>query len=219
MLLKPFLRWWWLMLIPPALTGAWVAATYTPPATGYTLSLTVTASAVTPLGPSNYDPAYYRYLTSEYLAGGLRDWVTTSSFAEAVSADLRTQGIDLPPAAVRGALGAEFVRSVCRVSVSGGDPAQVQAIGDSVTRVMPARFAATLPQLAHQTIHVQILDQSAVSPVPPSLRQQTDPLVRVGLALILGVALGWAAFFFDPRIHDRSDLSLPVLADIPRQRL
>lgn len=205
------------MLLPPALTGAWVAATYTPPAAGYTLSLTATASAVAAPPPGyGYDPAYYRYLTSEYLAGGLRDWVTTSSFAEAVSADLRTQGIDLPPAAVRGALGAEFVRSVCRVSVSGGDPAQVQAMGDSVARVLATRFAEALPQVADQAIRVQILDQSAVAPVPPSLRQQADPLVRVGLAGLLGVALGWAAFFFDPRIHDRSDLNLPVLANIPR---
>lgn len=207
------------MLIPPVLTGAWVFATYTPPGFGYTTTLTFTASVVEPPTPGYYDPAYFRYLTSEYLAGGLRDWATTSSFAEAVSADLRATGVAVPPAAVRGALSAEFVRSVCRVSVSGSDPATVQAIAEAVARVMQARFAEALPQMTDQTLRVQLLDQSGVSPVPPSMRQQVDPLLRVGLAALLGVALGVAAVFFDPRIHDPRDLPLPTLARIPRQRL
>ena len=67
-------RWWWLILLPPLIAGAYGLATYRPPATTYAASLRFTAGQPLSLTTSpNYDPNYYRWLTSEYIVGGLKD--------------------------------------------------------------------------------------------------------------------------------------------------
>src|SRR5512147_503433 len=84
-LLKILKRYWYLILIPPILVGAFTLVTYRAPAQGYTASLRFSIGySPEPQTTSLYDRRYPAWLTSEYIAGGLSDWAKTGDFAQAV---------------------------------------------------------------------------------------------------------------------------------------
>src|SRR5262245_12823382 len=108
--LKIALRWWWLILLPTLVVGLYSLATYHAPAGGYALSLRYTAGQPDTLTASpNYDPNYYRWLTSEYIVNALKDWTRTGNFVAAVNAKMAAGGFSMPPAGVSGA---DNVRSI-----------------------------------------------------------------------------------------------------------
>lgn len=216
-------RWWWLILLPLLVVGAYSAVTYQAPATSYAVTLRFTAGQPqTPADPASFDPNYYRWLTSEYIVGGLKDWVRTGAFAEAVSAELAGQGVTLPPGAVAGAVAAsDNARSLLVVSLAGGDPAQLTALAGAVTRVLQTQNAQVFPQLGGQAAVVTALDTPAVAAQSAGLRARLDLPLRLALALGAGLALALAAFYFDPVVRERRELErlgLTVVAEIPAGR-
>src|SRR5712692_3116721 len=152
-------RWWWLILLPAVVAGLYGAATYQRPATTYSASLRYTAGQPATLVSSpGYDPNYYRWLTSEYIVTGLRSWVQTGSFAQAVSAELATQGKPIPVEALRGGLASDNNRSILVVSFTSGESGDVPAIFDAITTVLQRDNAAIFPQLGGLAAVVQPLD-------------------------------------------------------------
>lgn len=216
-------RWWWLILAPPLVVGVYTLITYRAPGPAYTTALRFTAGQPqSPPDVTSFDPNYYRWLASEYIVNGLKDWVRTGAFAEAVSADLGTHGVDAPPAAVAGAIASsDNVRSILIVYLNGGDPDQLRQIGESVTRVLQTHNAAVFPQLGGENAVVTPLDTPSVSALPPSLRARLEAPVRLALSLAVGAALALAAHVLDPMVRDKSDLEQqgwPVIAEVPRER-
>ena len=218
---KVVARWWWLILLPPLVTGIYAYVKRPPASTTFAATLRFTAGQPQPQDGSGYDPNYYRWLASEYIVGGLKDWVKTGAFAEALSAELAARGLDLPPAAVAGALaGADNQRSILVVYLSWPDSQQLLTIAEGAAAVLQTRNADIFPQLGGQPATVTALDKPSVGPVPPSLRTRYDWLLKTGLGLGVGLALALLAYYLDPWIREKDDLErlgLPVIAEIPRR--
>jgi capsular polysaccharide biosynthesis protein len=215
-------RWWWLILLPAVAAGAYGAVTYPPPATLYSASVRYTAGQPAGLAATaGYDPNYYRWLTSEYIVTGLKDWVRTGSFAESVAAEMVHQGTPLAPGALAGVLGADNSRSILVVFVTWPDAGQAAAILNAATTVLQRDNALVFPQLGGLAATVQPLDSPSAGPIGASLRSRLDLPLKAALGLALGAALALAAHYLDPFIRSRRELEqlgLPVLGEIPRHR-
>ncbi len=213
-------RWWWLIALPVVVAGVYGGVTYRRPAPTYSAAVHYTASQ--PAGLANspgYDPNYYRWLTSEYIVTGLKSWVQSGKFAQAVSAELAAKGQPLPTGALSAGLSADNARSILVVSFSSGDPGQVPVIFDAITTVLERDNAAVFPQLGGLAAVVQPLDSPGVVGVAPSLRARLDFPLKLAVGLVLGVGLALLAHYFDPFVRDRRDLDrlgLPVAGEIPR---
>jgi capsular polysaccharide biosynthesis protein len=214
-------RWWWLALIPPLIVGAYGLATYRAPGITYSGAVRYTVGQPAGTGGSSgFDANYYRWLTSEYIASGVKDWVRGEAFARAVSAELAARGVDISAAALRGGLAADNVRSMLTVYVTWPDPAQAVAIFEAATTVLQTQNAAVFPQLGGQATEVVPLDAPAVGPVSPGLRSRLDLPLKVALALGVGVALALAAHYLDPFVRERRELEamgLGVIGEIPKK--
>jgi capsular polysaccharide biosynthesis protein len=217
---KIVIRWWWLILLPPLVVGAYSLAKRQPAAVAYTTSLRFTAGQPGAPVVGGYDPNYYRWLTSEYIIGGLKDWVRTGDFAKAVSADLATRGLSVSADSVAGAINfSDNARSILVVGLQWSDAQQLSVLAQSVTAVLQTKNAAAFPQLGGQAATVTPLDQAGIAPVLPSLRARFDIPLKVGLGLVVGLALALAAYYLDPFVREKSELEslgLPVVAEIPK---
>jgi uncharacterized protein involved in exopolysaccharide biosynthesis len=210
-------RWWWLILLPALAAATYGLATYQSPAPAYAVTLRFTASQPETLAVSpNYDPNYYRWLTSEYIVSGLKDWVQTGEFADAVTAELTERGVPLPAGAIGAA---DNARSILVVYLNGSDRDRLTAMAEAVTTVLQEQNAEAFPQLGGQAAVVIPLDRPSVGPIPPSLRARLDLPLKAGLGLAVGVALALAAHYLDPFVRGRDeleDMGMKVVAEIPR---
>ncbi len=219
---KIALRWWWLILLPPFVVGVYGLAVYRAPQGAFTTSLRFTAGQPeSPIASPNYDPNYYRWLTSEYIVSGLKDWARTGAFAEAVSAELAARGVDIPADSVNGAIASDNARSVLVIYLTWPEPQQLTTMADAVTKVLQDQNGTVFPQLGGQPAQIVPLDQPGIAPVPPSLRARLDLPLKVGLGWVVGLALGLAAYYLDPFIREKEELEgmgLRVVAEIPRRK-
>ncbi|MGH2522664.1 MAG: hypothetical protein ACRDH2_09205 [Anaerolineales bacterium] len=215
-------RWWWLIALPALAVGAYALATRRPPAPAYATTLRFTAGQPAALtGSPNYDPNYYRWLTSEYIVNALKDWARTGAFANAVSAELAARGVSIPAGAVNASIAADNARSVLVLYLTWGDPAQLPALAEAATKVLQEQNAAAFPQLGGQAAQVVPLDAVGIGLVPPSLRIRFDLPLKIGLGLGVGLALAFAAHYFDPFVRDKEELEemgLRVIGEIPKAR-
>ena len=219
---KIALRWWWLILLPPLVVGVYGLAAYRAPQGAFTTALRFTAGQPESLTASpNYDPNYYRWLTSEYIVSGLKDWARTGAFAEAVSAEMAARGVDIPAGSVNGAIASDNARSVLVIYLTWPEPQQLRAMADAVTQVLQDQNGTVFPQLGGQSAQIVPLDQPGIAPVPPSLRARLDLPLKVGLGWVVGLALALAAHYLDPFIREKEELEgmgLRVVAEIPRRK-
>jgi capsular polysaccharide biosynthesis protein len=219
---KILTRWWWLILLPPLVVGGYTFVKRQPSNPTYATTLRFTAGQPQAQPQGGYDPNYYRWLASEYIIGGLKDWVKTGAFAEALSTELAGRGLDLPAGAVAGAVaGADNQRSILVIYLSWPNDKELITIAEAVTAVLQTRNADIFPQLGGQPATVTPLDKPSVGAVPPSLRTQYDWLLKVGLGLGVGLALALVAHYLDPMVREKDELErlgLRVVAEIPKDR-
>ena len=215
-------RRWWLVAVPALVALAYAAYGYvkSPPRGGFSTTVRFTAGSACDTPAKNYqDCQYYPWLTSEYIVNALTDWVKTSTFADAVSAELASKGTAIPAAQIQGGIVSDNQRSVMQVSISGGDATQVAQMAGAVSDVLKTRAKDFFPMVGTTGITVVALDEPSVGPVPPSITDRFNPLVRFVLGLAAGVALAFLVDYIDPTLHERADverLGLAVLAEIPR---
>jgi hypothetical protein len=217
---KIALRWWWLIVLPPLLVGASGLAAYRAPAGTFTAALRFTAAQPDAVTASpNFDPNYYRWLTSEYIVSALKDWARTGAFAQAVSDELKAQGTDIPAAVLGGAISSDSARSILVIYLNWPEQTPLLKIAEAVSTVLQDRNAAVFPQLGGQAAKVVGLDSPAAGAVPPSLRSRLDLPLKAGLAFAVGLALALLAHYFDPFVREPGELEgmgLKVLAEVPR---
>ena len=218
---KIILRWWWLILLPPLIVGAYGLATYRPASPAYTTSLRFTAGQPhTVTTNPGYDANYYRWLTSEYIVGGLKDWARTGAFAEAVSHELAASGMTIPAGAIQGALASDNARSVLVVYLTWGDADQLLALAHAVTKVLQEQNATVFPQLGGEPAVVVALDTPGIGLVGPSLRARFDLPLKVGLGFVVGLALAFVAHYFDPFVREKEELEgmgMKVMGEISKE--
>ena len=220
---KVIVRRWWLVAIPAVVALAYAAYGYlkSPPTGGYSTSIRFTAGSPCDNEALGYqDCRYYPWLTSEYVINALTDWVKTTSFAQAVSDELKGQGIAVTPSQIQGGIVSDNARSVMLVTISAGDARQVQAIAGAASKVLQTRSNQFFPQIGPAGIQVNLLDEPVVTAVPPSLTAQLNPLLRFVLGLAAGIALTFLVDYLDPTVRERAEieaLGLRVLAEVPKR--
>ena len=174
------------------------------------------AAGTEPAGLSEDYDRYYPWLTSEYVANGLADVAETRVFAEGVSA--RLPGVD--PAAVQGAIVTDNAQSILVVYLTWSDPEQIATIATAITAELTENGAAYYPQLEGLDPSVRLLDAPHPIPLPPGLRAQLmGPIVRVGLAFAVGIALAFLWHYLDPFVREAQELEkmgIRVLAQISK---
>lgn len=219
--LKVLLRRWWLVAVPVLVVLVYVAATYAPPGPTYQVVMRF-AAGTKPAGLSQDYDRYYPWLTSEYVANGLADVAETGAFAQAISARLAQTGLDIPPGAIQPAIVTDNAQSILVVYLTWPDAVHIVAVAEAIGAELTGNGAAYFPQLAGIEPAVRLLDAPAPVPLPPGLRAQlVGPAIKVGLALVVGIALALLWHYLDPTVHEAAEvegLGLVVLAEIPRRR-
>lgn len=208
--LKIIRRWWWLVLLPTLAAAGFALATRPAPQLAYAATMRFTAAQPAATAQTrDFDPNYYRWLTSEYIANGLADWASTRSFAEAVAGQLEADGVAISAADVQASVVADNARSVLVLYVSYPTPEGVRALANAISSVLQTRAVHAFPQLGQDALAVVPLDppdEAPITPVPPSLRSRFDLPLKVGLGLALGVVLAFLAHWVDPFVRERADL-------------
>jgi capsular polysaccharide biosynthesis protein len=218
---KIVMRRWWLVVVPVAVVVVYLAATYTPPGPVYQVVMRF-AAGTEPAGLSEEYDRYYPWLTSEYIANGLADVAETGAFAQAVASRLAESGLEIPAGAIQAGIVTDNAQSILVVYLTWGNGEQIVAVAKAITAELTTNGAAYYPQLKGIEPSVRPLDAPAPVPLPPGLRAQLmGPAIRLGLALVVGVALALLWHYLDPTIRTREEtegLGLSVLAEIPHRR-
>jgi len=214
---KILIRRWWLVAVPVLVVAIYAAATYTPPGPVYQVVMRFSAGTK-PAGLSEDYDRYYPWLASEYIANGLADVARTGVFAEAVAERVGDTGL---AGAIQGSIVTDSAQSVMVVYLTWPDPAQIVDVADAVSSELTQNGAAYFPQLTGVEPAVHRLDTPSPIALAPGLRTQLmGPAVKIGLALVVGVALALLWHYLDPTIREAEELEeigLAVLAEIPRK--
>ncbi|MDY7077360.1 MAG: hypothetical protein SXV54_10605 [Chloroflexota bacterium] len=217
---KILLRRWWLVVAPVAVIILYVAATYAPPGLAYQVVMRF-AAGTKPAGLSEDYDRYYTWLTSEYIANGLADAAGTETFARAVAVRLAEVGHKVSPGAIQPAIVTDNAQSILVVYLTWPNAEQIVAVAEAITAELTGNGAAYFPQLEGVEPSVRLLDTPAPIPLPPGLRAQLmGPAIKIGLALVVGVALALLWHYLDPTVRETvelEELGLGVLAEIPRK--
>ena len=218
---KILIRRWWLIVVPVLVVILYVAVTYTPPGAVYQVVMRY-ASGTNPAGLSEDYDRYYPWLTSEYVANGLADVAVTGTFAQAVSSRLAETGHEIPPAAIQPAIVTDNAQSILVVYLTWPSAEQITAVAEAIIAELTGNSAVYFPQLEGIEPAVRLLDTPTPVPLPPGLRTQLmGPAIKIGLVLIVGVALALLWHYLDPTIRETAeleDVGLVVLVEIPRRR-
>lgn len=215
-----FRRRWLVAVIPAVLVIIIGVATYSPPAQVYNTGVRfiVGQPPLSPEADNEDQERYYAWLTSEYVVNGLTDWVSGNTFANAVSAELAEDGLEVSPGEI--GIAADNARSMLTISINHGDPQRLQAIMDATITVLEEQNAEALPQLGGEAAVLTQLDTPTVNPIPAGIRSQLDLPLRIAIALGLGVGLALVVEYLDPRIHGREalqQLEMEILGEIPKK--
>lgn len=218
-------RRWWLILIPPLVVAAvslrnW--QTLLSPPVSYTISARFIVGEPPLDAATGFDPRYYSWLTSEYVANGLEEWLRGRGYAELVSRDLAERhSVQMPPEAVQGAVAADSGRSVLILYLTQPTAGDLGAMMDSAVRVLSEQNAGAFPQLGRQPAGISVLSVSGIGTNAPGLRERLDLPLRLGLGLLAGIALAFVVDYLDPTLRNRGEVEAAgwdVLAAIPRRR-
>lgn len=213
-------RRWWLVFVPAMVVLLVGLLTYHRPGPAYTVGVRFIVGQTPGREANNFDEQrYYNWTTSEYIVNGLTDWVRGNRFAELVSAELATQGRNVPAGAIQGSLAADNTRSMMTLSLTYGNPDDLAAMMAAVIFVLNEQGSQALPQFSNQPVTIVSLDRPVVNAVPAGIRSQLDLPFRLALALAIGVGLAFLADYLDQTVrnhHELEALGLPVLGEIPK---
>jgi capsular polysaccharide biosynthesis protein len=218
---KILIRRWWLVAVPAVVVALYVVATYAPPGPVYQVVMRF-AAGTKPVGLSEDYDRYYTWVTSEYIANGLANIAETGTFAQGVASRLAEAGYPISSGAIQPAIITDNARSILVIYLTWPDETQVMAVAEAITAELTGNAATYFPQLEGIEPAVRPLDMPAPVPLPPGLRTQLmGPAVKIGLALVVGIALALLWHYLDPTVHETAELEnmgLVVLAEIPRRR-
>lgn len=187
----------------------------------YAASLRFTAGITPEQGQGQYYTydRYYTWLASEYLVDDLSEVVRSAAFASAVSEELAGQGIVVPAGAISGSTVPVKQHRLITMTITWGDPKQLQAIAEAAGKVLQERNGEFLAQLSSENAAIRLIDPPSVYPIGASLRERLDLPLRLFLALAASVALAFLLDYLDDSVRNRRDLEqlgLPLLGALPK---
>jgi capsular polysaccharide biosynthesis protein len=226
-------RWWWL---PALITlGAFLVSGFLAyrGASAYKATLRVAVSTPIPewtaqrgtaaannlTNASFYDPYYYAWLASEYLADDLSEIVRSRAFAEDVG---RALGETVDPKSISDVVRTRKTHRILSITVTANEFGRAQRLGDAVVQVLQTQSGKYLSQLAAGQGQVIVIDAAETQRGEGVVAVATDILLKTLLGFLLGLALVFAIDYLDPTVRDARDaqrtLGLPILAEIPGAR-
>ncbi|MBK7896058.1 MAG: hypothetical protein IPJ90_14520 [Anaerolineaceae bacterium] len=216
-----FWRRWLLVLIPPLVVGLFSAVTFQPPpAPGFNVGVNfLVAQPPSPGAELADQERYYNWLSSEYIVNGLTDWAVSGSFKTAVSTQLATDGIEVPPGSF--SVAAENVRSRLQISIQHGEAETLSHIVNAAIMVLREQNADALPQLGGETAVLTLLDEPIVTPLPRSLGSLLDIPLRLAIGLAAGLGVALLVEYVDPTIRSREEaeaMGFVILGEIPKTK-
>ena len=218
--LKTILRRWWLVAVPVLVVAAYTVATYTPPGPLYQVVMRF-ATGTKAAGLSEDYDRYHTWLVSEYIANGMADVAKTSVFAQAVASRLAEAGLEIAPTAIQPAIVTDNAQSILVIYLTWPDAEQSVAVAEAIAAELAENGGAYFQQLEDVEPVARLLDTPAPVPLAPGLRAQLmGPAIKIGLALVVGIALVLLWHYLDPTVREAAeleDVGLNVLAEIPRR--
>ena len=219
-LIRILLRRWWLIALP-VLVGAVFAipdllGSAAGGAAGFTAQVRYSAAQKfnLPQRDGDYTDVWQ---AAEHTVDALTDWARTASFRQEIG--LQLDAADMPLGELQ--IAADNVRNVGVIYFSHSNGDALRAIVDAALIALASRSQTYFPQLGGEAAIVTILDPGAVTAAPPALVSRVTPLIRLGIAFLIGLALAFAAEYFDPTIHHQDDLrrlGVTILGSIPGER-
>ncbi len=219
-LIRILLRRWWLIALPVLLGGVIAIPdllnTAPSSASGYIAQ--VRYSAAQKLNLPQRDGDYTDvWQASEHTVDALTDWVRSASFREEIRMQL--DDAELPLGSLQ--ITADNARNIGVIYFSHGNSDDLRAMIDAAMIVLTSRSQTYFPQLGGEAALVTILDPATVTAAPPALVSRLTPLIRLGIALLIGLALAFFAEYVDPTIYHQDDLrrmGITLLGSIPSER-
>jgi capsular polysaccharide biosynthesis protein len=144
----------------------------------------------------------------------------TESFAREIADKLNTPDKTYDAGALQGAIQSDSARSIMTLYINNWPNAdEVKQIAAAAIDVLQDKNQVYFPQLGLQRAQVTPLDTVNVTPVATALATRLQPLFRIIIGLIAGLALAFLVEYLDPTIRSRQEveaLKLPIIAEIPR---
>ncbi len=219
-IIRILIRRWWLIVLPVVLSAVISIPDLMRDGAGLSGGFTtqIRYSAAQKLNLPEREGDYTDiWRASEYTVHAMTDWARSSSFRHEIASILG----DAQDALHGLQIAADNVRSVGVVYMSHPNGEALGAIADAAVLVLNSRTQRYFPQLEGDAAQVTILDQPAIVAAPPALPSRFAPFVRLGVALLIGLAIAVFAEFVDPTIYHQDDLrrlGLPLLGSIPKER-
>jgi capsular polysaccharide biosynthesis protein len=219
-------RRWWIPAVLVALTALFSLVQMRPwaaraPQYSASLRMLVGVLPAAAADVAAYDPRYYAWLTSEYLVDDFTEVVRSDLFARNVSTRLADQAIEVPP----GMIGASAVTGkqhrIITLGFNWSDAAQLEAIAGAAAAELAENAGMYFRQLGTEGAGVTLLDAPVVAPVGPSLRERYELLLRLLLALLVGVGLAFLVDYLDTSVCSAGELEglgLRMLGEILKHR-
>ena len=214
------LRRWWLIVLPVVLAAVIAIPEFVRASragqSGYNAQISYSAAQRFNL-PEREGDYTDVWLASEHTVDALTDWVRSSSFRQEIQNQLTEQDTPLDSLQVA----ADNVRNVGVVYFSHRNSEALRVIVDAAMLVLTTRSQAYFPQLGGDSAQVTILDQATVTAAQTPLSNRLSPLLRLGIAVLIGLALAFFAEYIDQTIYHQDDLrrlGIPLLGSVPRDR-
>jgi len=214
------LRRWpiWVGLTALALVVSTIYQLTGPVAYQATLRLAVGTEPI-PTAVEYYDPNYYSWLSSEYLADDLSELLKSQAVAQDVSAAL---GYRVDPALIADVTRTKKTHRMLDVTITAPTAEEALAIAQAYEKVINTRLPDYFPQLRVQRASVSILNHPTVSRSLSLPLTAGMILLRALVGFVLGVGLAFLVDYLDQSVRDRAEAErltgLPVLAEIPLGR-
>ncbi len=207
------------------LVGGVSLATHKTPPPSYNISLRFVVGVTPESTPDQFDyDGYYAGLASEYVADDLSVIVGSQAFTDDVNRHLEENGnaLRIPAGALAGMTFAGKQHRILQVSLTWGNPDELQAIGTAVLKTIETDSLKYLTQLGSDGGRISVIDRPLTpAQIPPSLTSRLDLPIRIVLALLAGIALVFLLYYLDTRIRTKEDveaLGVAVLAQLPHQK-
>jgi capsular polysaccharide biosynthesis protein len=214
-------RRWWLVLIPVVIVAAITIPDFLRDrgavSGGFSATIHYSAAQVLEAIPNRDGDFQDVWLASELTVNALTDWVRTSTFVDELVSRAAAQGVEVNPGAL--GIAADNERSIGQLTMSYPDSAVLQTLLNAAIDVLQTRTDQYFPQLGGQPAQVTILDVPQIAAAPPPITNRLAPFIRLGVALLAGVAIAFLIEYLDPTLRRREQieaLGLPIVGTLPR---
>jgi capsular polysaccharide biosynthesis protein len=183
---------------------------------GYTTSFRYSAAQEQSNLPTRDGDYQDVWLASEFVVNAFTDWVRSSTFRQELQT-LLGDTVDLAPLGIA----SDNNRSIGVVIMSYPDRATLEQIASAAIVVLQTRNQAYFPHLGDAPAEVTLIDAPVVVPAPAPLTNRFAPVIKLGVALFVGLCLGLLAEYLDQTLRTADEVEsagLRVLASVPKHR-